>query len=121
MAKQKAKLTKDQLLRAVAITFDWKEDGRNRAKSTLNQQEKEESEKCKLCNNNDSQQNTLNECQEKVLIEIRIEADEKIDNYVRKCELNDYEDKTSHTIRDHIKQSNTHKVRFGLWTTEEQT
>ena len=59
VAKQRANLTKDQFLRAVAITFDWKEDGRNRAKSIINQQEKEVAEKCKLCNNHDSQQHTL--------------------------------------------------------------
>jgi len=120
LAKKRAKLTKDQFLRAVAIIFDWKEDGRNRAKTTTNQEKKEETERCKLCNDTDSQQHTLRECQENALIEIRKEADERIDNYIRKCELNDYNDQTPQVIRDHIKHSNTHKIMLGLWTTTEQ-
>ena len=119
--KQKAGLTKDQLLKVVAITYNWKSDGRNRAKVNTENEEKEQAEKCILCNETDSQYHALRECQQVELIQQRIITDEKIEAFIRKCEINDIEDNTPHIIRDNIKRNGSHRTLLGLWTTKEKT
>ena len=120
-SKKKANLTKDQTIKAIAITFDWKSDGRNRAKITTTDEETEQAAKCILCGEIDSQYHTLKECQEKELIQHRIDTDEKIDNFIRKCEVEDNEDNTPHIIRKYIKSSTSHKPLLGLFTATQQT
>ena len=118
--KQKAGLTKDQLLKSVAITYDWKSDGRNTAKVSIDLVEREQVVKCTLCNETDSQYHALRECQQAELIQQRITTDEKIEAFIRKCETNDIEDNTPHIIRDNIKRNGSHRKLLGLWTTREQ-
>jgi hypothetical protein len=111
--------SKSMAIKTIAFFFDWKPDGRNKAKQTHTLDELELIQKCILCKLPDSQYHGLRECIHKDLTEIRINTEEEIDAYIYKCRCQNIEDNSPQIIADFIK-CNSHQTQLGLWSKKEQ-
>ena len=73
-------------MKATKIQFDWEENGRNRAKQVTDEYDREIAGRCKECGLPDSQYHAIIECITPTLTKIRIETENRIDNFIHEEE-----------------------------------